>query len=156
MLLPPWFGRRYPSPEDLEDWATEMGCTVGATRFGKGGFIAAGQGEPPVILVPDLNGPLAWSWALAHELGHLSQHEGPKGELAWSRDEAQANRWAARALIPEAAVRRHGNASEDAFMAALSRHYEDLPLHPCTERRLAARIARIRLGCFETQLPEAQ
>lgn len=151
MLYPSWFGRRYPSPDDLEAWAWDLGCAVGPTRFGKGGFIAGENGDHAVILVPDLNGPLAWTWSLSHELGHLSQHEGPKGELCWSRDEAQANRWAACALIPEAAIRRYANASEDAFMGALSRHYQELPLYPCPERRLAARIARIRLGCLKME-----
>lgn len=145
MLLPAWYARRYPTLEDLEAWAWDLGCMVGDTRFHKAAFVT---GEAPVILVPAAGGPLARAWSLAHELGHLSQHEGPKGELFWSRDEAQANRWAACALIPESAVRRHANASEDAFIGALSRHYQDLPLQPCPERRLAGRIARVRLGCL--------
>ena len=36
---------------------------------------------------------------------HLVQHTGAKGELFRRRDEAQANRWAARALIPWADAR---------------------------------------------------
>lgn len=149
MLLPGWYGRRYPTLDDLEAWAADLGCTVGETRLAHAAFIVGEDGEPPVILVPAVGGLLARAWSLAHELGHLSQHEGPKGELTWSRDEAQANRWAACALIPASAVRRYANASEDAFIAALWRHYEEFPLEPCPARRLAGRIARMRLNAIK-------
>jgi len=101
-----------------------------------------------VILLPWVTG-LREVWLLAHELGHLVQHAGPRGELLYSKDEAQANRWAARALIPEKRVRAYANASLDAFIGALSAHYEDLPLEDCPARRLAAHIARIRLKAVE-------
>ena len=106
------------------------------------------------IGLPMNAGPLETAWLLAHELGHLSQHEGPRGELLYSKDEAQADRWAACALIPESAVRRYQNASEDAFIAALSKHYEDLPLSPTPTRRLAVRIARIRLSLLGVSYAE--
>lgn len=146
---PAWYGRRYPTHEDLETLAAELGCWVDQTALGKAAFVVGEAGEPPVILVPGRHGPLEQAWALAHELGHLVQHAGPKGELRWSQDEAAANRWAARALIPEAAIRRHRNASQDALVAALWRHFEEFPLEDCPVRRLAGRIAQLRLKALE-------
>lgn len=129
-----------------------LGCGVALAAIGQEALFVAGEGqEPPVILLPKWVGLLRQAWLLAHELGHLTQHEGPKTVWTYGRDEAKADRWAACALIPEAAVRRHQNACEDAFMGALSRHYEDLPAHPCPSRRLAGRIASIRLGCLRTE-----
>lgn len=69
--------------------------------------------------------------------------------MARPRKPREDDPWKQRALIPEAAVRRHRNASLDAFMGALSRHYEDLPMHDCPQRRLAAKIASIRLRAVE-------
>lgn len=103
----------------------------------------------PAILLPTAAGPLWRVWLLAHELGHLLQHAGPRGQLLYSKDELAADRWAAKALIPEAAVRRYRNASMDAFVAALWRHYEEFPMEDCPTRTLAGRIARTRLGCLE-------
>ena len=57
--------------------------------------------------------------------------------------------WAACALIPEARIRAHRNACLDAFVGALSAHFEDLPLTNCASRRLAGRIAKIRLKNME-------
>lgn len=133
----------------MEAFAWDLGAVViwGPVHTA---FFCPGDGEAPAVIgLPDLEGPLAQAWELAHELGHLVQHAGPKGELSWSRDERQADRWAALALIPEAAVRRHANASQDAFVAALSRHYEDLPPEDCPARRLAGRIAQLRLRALE-------
>jgi hypothetical protein len=102
-----------------------------------------------VICLPEGLGHIEEMWQLAHELAHLVLHQGYTSPWTCDRQESQAFRWAARALIPEAAVRRHGNASVDAFIAALSAHYEDLPMHDCPERRLAAQIAIIRLRAVE-------
>lgn len=102
-----------------------------------------------VICLPEPLSPLEEAWYLAHELGHLVQHGGYTTDWAHDKQEAQASRWAACALIPEAAVRRHANASLDAFIAALSAHFEHLPLEDCPQRRLAAQIARIRLKAVE-------
>lgn len=130
-------------------FAESLGCVVGHAEIGDHGIFVAGEGhEPSVILIQREHG-LAAFWALAHELGHLVQHSGPRGELLHSKDEAQADRWAARALIPRARVKHHGNASMDAFIGALSAHYEELPLEDCPARRLAARIAQIRLRVVE-------
>lgn len=146
---PAWYGRRYPTWDDLLTFAESLGCVVGHAEIGDHGVFIAGQAhEPPVILIRNGNG-LAAFWVLAHELGHLAQHAGPRGELLHSKDEAQADRWAARALIPRARVKHHGNASMDAFIGALSAHYEELPLEDCPARRLAARIAQIRLCAVE-------
>ena len=148
---PDWYGLSYPTWEDMETYAWNLGAVV---TFGP---VAKGVFYPPVpaldiqavIGIPQGSGPLAQIWSLAHELGHLVQHTGPKGELFWSKNEAQANRWAARAVIPEERIQAHRNASLDAFVGALSAHFEDLPLIGCNPRRLAGKIARIRLKILE-------
>lgn len=144
-MIPAWLGRKYPTFDDLVEFAWKLGAFViiGATPIAF--CTMPGPEGVAVIGIPEDRGPLGRTWGLAHELGHLVQHTGPRGALLWSKDEAQANRWAACALIPEAAIRRHANASLDAFIGALSRHYEDIPLIDCPERALAAEIARIRL-----------
>lgn len=98
------------------------------------------------------SGPLEKAWALAHELGHLIRHCGYINPWSRSRQENQAERWAACALIPASAIRHHRNACEDSFIAALSKHYEDLPLRDCPQRKLAATIARIRLGVLQEEV----
>lgn len=146
---PPWYGQRYPTLEDLENFIWSLGAVVAYGPVSTGAFFPGSDWELPVIAVPEDAPPLERIWTLAHELGHLVQHVGPKGELMWSKNEAQANRWAACALIPEARIQAHQNASLDAFVGALSAHYEDLPLMNCTQRRLAGRIARIRLKSID-------
>jgi hypothetical protein len=119
---------------------------VGYADLGEVALYTAPEGlEPAVILLPLRAGLLERCWLLAHELGHLHLHAGPRGALLEGRDEAAADRWAARALIPQARVLAYANASLDAFIGALSAHYEDLPLEDCPARRLAGRIASIRL-----------
>lgn len=146
---PDWYGQRYPTLEDLEDFTWSLGAVVVSGPVSTGAFFPGSDWELPVIAIPEDAPPLARIWTLAHELGHLVQHAGPKGELMWSKNEAQANRWAACALIPEARIQEHQNACLDAFVGALSAHYEDLPLTSCASRRLAGRIARIRLRTLE-------
>ena len=102
-----------------------------------------------MILLPQSAHGLRAYWSLAHELGHLVRHVGPRGELLNSKDEVQADQWAACALIPLARIQAYQNASPDAMIAALSAHYEDIPLIDCESRRLAGRIARIRLRALE-------
>ena len=144
-----WLGRRYPSFEDLVLLAEARGALVGFADLGEEALFIASEGlEPAAILLPIGLGNLRACWLLAHEIGHLVQHEGPKGKWLYSKSERQANRWAACALIPEARVRLHANASLDAFIAALARHYEEIPPVDCDLRRLAARIARERLSCL--------
>ena len=149
MNNPGWFTRRYPNVADLEAHAWLLGALVERGACGAAGVVFV---EPPgftTICLPVGLGPLDETWQLAHELGHLMLHEGYISEWTYQKQEAQASRWAARALIPEAAIRRHQNASVDAFIAALSAHYEDIPLCDCPQRRLAAEIAMIRLGAVE-------
>ena len=148
MNNPAWYGVNYPTEIDLVTCAESVGARVGTHPLRKPAFINAMLGAPPMILLPDHFGPLEMAWALAHELGHLSLHEGPGGVAVRSKDEAQANRWAACALIPAARVAFYNNASIDAFIAALSAHYEDLPPHNCRERELAHRIALYRLDAL--------
>lgn len=148
MAYPVWFGRRYPSLLDFEQYAESLGAGIGEANIPFGVFLADVLGVP-VILLPRGCSGLERAWFLAHEIGHLVQHTGPRGDLLHGKDEGQADRWAARALIPESAVRRHRNASLDAFIGALSKHYEDLPLYDCPQRRLAAKIASIRLKSVE-------
>lgn len=146
MQNPSWFSRRYPTLADLEAHAWDFRAVVLRGPCEVAGVVLM---EPPdfnVVCLPEGLGPLAEVWQLAHELGHLRLHAGYTTRFAHDRQEAQASRWAARALIPDSAIRRHQNASVDAFIAALSAHHEDLPLRDCPERRLAAEIALIRLG----------
>lgn len=146
----PWFGRKYPTPEDMERSLERLGCLITSAEIGDEAlFIPGENGIPPVVITPVGVSELRRAWLLAHELGHLVQHAGPRGSLLRGKDEAQADRWASRALIPEAAVCRHRNASLDAFIAALSAHYEDIPMWDCPQRRLAATIAGIRLKALE-------
>ena len=147
--LPNWFGLRYPTLADLEAYAEQLDATVVWTRAGQPAFDPGDDELGPALYVPLRAGLLEQAWFLAHELGHLVLHTGPKGSRSWSRGEAQASRWAACALIPEARIRMYGNASEDAMVAALSANFEDLPLVECPQRNLAGYIARIRLSCLE-------
>lgn len=151
---PAWYGERYPTLEDLEAFAWDLGASVVFGPVPHGIYFPGwpDQGEPPVIGIPRDAGPLERVWTLAHELGHLTQHAGPKGDLLWGKNEAQANRWAACVLIPEARIQAHSNASLDAFVAALSAHYGGLPPNNCPARRLAGKIARIRLSTLKHQV----
>lgn len=155
-LVPPpaWYGNHYPTWDDLESYAWDMGVAVVLGPVSKGAFFASNPrfGTPAVIIIPQGYGLLARTWSLAHELGHLVLHAGPKGDLSHGRDEAQANRWGACALIPLARIHHHQNASEDAMIAALSAHHEDLPLYDCPARRLAGRIAKIRLNLLSIEV----
>ena len=144
--LPRWFGQSYPSVEDLEIYAWDMDPVV--QRGPISGALIAYPVDPEdsvVIGLPSGLGILDESWVLAHELGHLALHRGYVSPWTMSRQETQAERWAACALIPESRIAAHANASLDAMIAALSAHYEDIPLRPCPSRRLAAKIGRARL-----------
>lgn len=143
-----WFGHRYPKWRDLERHAEALGAVVVENGTPKAAFIADPSLGGPMIVIPKGLPPLERIWNLAHELGHLIQHTGPLPRSR-TKQEAQADRWGSCALIPEARIQAHGNASEDAFIAALSAHYQELPMHDCPERRLAAKIARIRLKTLE-------
>jgi hypothetical protein len=163
-FTPDWYGEAYPTEGDLASCAEAIGAWVALRPLPLPGavYVPAVLGAPPMILVPSQRGPLAAAWGLAHELGHLCQHSGPPllaggggapgAKLVWSRSERQANHWAACALIPEARIRHHGNASVDTFMAALSANYEDLPPHDCPPRALAHRIACFRLDAMRARM----
>jgi hypothetical protein len=162
VFRPDWYGESYPTEGDLVACAEAIGARVALRPLPAAAYIPATLGAPPVIFVPSQHGPLATAWALAHELGHLCQHSGPPlladgGDapgmrLVRSKSEHQADRWAACALIPEARIRHHLNASVDAFMAALSANYEDLPPADCPQRALAHRIAGHRLGALRARM----
>jgi Zn-dependent peptidase ImmA (M78 family) len=152
MQNPAWFSRRYPTFSDFEDLAQTYGALIGIGDCPGALFVppgVMGKNSPPLLLIPERSGLLERMWFLAHELAHLQKHSGAPCATRATKVEAQADRWAAEALIPEAAVRRYRNASEDAFIAALSAHYEDLPAYNCPARRLAGTIARIRLSLVE-------
>jgi hypothetical protein len=150
-MQPEWYGLSYPSETDLASFAESLGAWVTIAKLPAALYVPGPPGEAPVILIPSQHGPLAAMWRLAHEIGHLVQHSGPKGDIFWSKGEAQANRWAACALIPKARIDAHNNASVDAFIAALSAHYEDIPPRNCPLRTLANRIAKVRLGVLQSK-----
>lgn len=138
-----WLHHHYPTWDDLLAMADTFGIRVVEHPSPRPCCLPPDEGGP-AILVPSGLSTLERFWALAHELGHALRHSGPI-PLLHSRQEFQASHWAACALIPEARIRHHANASEDAFIAALSANYEDIPYKDCSTRRLAARIARYRL-----------
>ena len=144
-----WFGKKYPQIEEMVASAYRLGALVTWAKIGQEAVFFAPDpvmNEPPVIVLPLGVCPLRMSWLMAHELGHLMLHGGYVSQWTRDRQESQATRWAARALIPEAAVQRYRNASVDAFIGALSKHYEDIPLHNCPQRELAGFIAKVRLN----------
>jgi Zn-dependent peptidase ImmA (M78 family) len=143
-----WYGSRYPKWRDLERHAEALGAVVVENGAPKAAFIADPALGGPMILIPAGLSPLDRIWNLAHETGHLVQHTGPLPRSK-AKQEAQADRWAACALIPQARIRAHQNASEDAFIGALSAHYEEIPMEDCPARRLAAKIARVRLQALQ-------
>lgn len=149
VAAPDWFGRRYPTLDDLVQAIEASGALVGWAAIGSGLYVAGEDGDPPVVLAPTDVSHLTQCWMLAHELAHLRAHAGHKTRWTYDRDEVAADRWAARALIPRGRVLAHGNASLDAFIGALSAHYGDIPLIDCPDRRLAARIAATRLKHLE-------
>lgn len=146
--MPEWFGHQYPSRENLEDLAWALGgvvrpCVVGCC------YLPIPRDEFAVIGVPPGLGPLETIWILAHEVGHLLMHHGYISQWTTGRQENQAARWAAAALIPMARIQAHENASLDAFIGALSAHYEAIPLEACPLRELAAQIASHRLRALQ-------
>ena len=151
MDLPNWYGLRYPTLEDLEVYTEQLGAVVVWSRTRQAAFSPGTREEAPAIYLPRNADPLEKAWLLAHELGHLFHHAGPN-QIKWRRNEAEANRWAACALIPEERIQAYRNATIDAFVGALSAHFEDLPLTDCPARRLAGKIARIRLNAISAIL----
>lgn len=145
---PPWYGRRYPRLEDLEAAAEALGVAVFVVPVPTAAAMLDAEAADPFLLIPSGRSGLETSWLLAHELGHVMQHAGPRGALLYDKDERAADRWAACALIPEARILRHGNASQDAFIAALSAHYGPIPPTDNQDRELAGYIARIRLSAL--------
>lgn len=146
-----WYGVRYPTLEDLEAYAWDLGSIVVFSNRQKGIYFPPDTeaGAPAVLGIPDHSSMLAKAWSLAHELGHLVLHLGYASPWTRAKQETQAERWAAGGLIPEARIQKHGNACTDSMIAALSAHYEDLPLIDCDARRLAGKIAKIRLATIK-------
>ena len=137
VVLPPWYGVRYPRVDDLESYAWTLRGTV---ERGPLQGLAACTFFDDGITVIELDsafGILEEHWQLAHEIGHLVLHCGYISPWTKDRQEWQAKLFAACALIPEERVRAYQNACEDAFVGALSANYEDIPLEDCPLRRLA-------------------
>lgn len=148
MNMPSWFGTHYPSIEDLKELANQLGAGVGEADIPCGLYHPNIEGQK-VIIIPSKGNILESAWFLAHEIGHLIQHSGPKGQMCHGKEEAQANRWAACALIPEQRIRMYGNACLDSMIGALSANYEDIPFQDCPTRELAAKIAGYRLMALQ-------
>jgi len=145
--LPVWYGKAYPSLDNLVEYVDTLGVCV---QFDSKIDVAVYFNEKdPIILIPTQFGLLDTIWKLAHETGHLCERiTAAAWKRAWVRCENQANRWAACALLPEAEIQK---ASIDTFIAALSAHYEELPLHDCPARALAHRIATIRMDTISAK-----
>jgi Zn-dependent peptidase ImmA (M78 family) len=125
--------------------AENHGCLVSMSNGRVPAFHPGNEDVGPSIFIPKTAGILEQFWMLAHELGHLLNHRGYINAMSRDRQESQAERWAACALIPFDRIAAYSNACEDAMIAALSAHYEDLPYEDCPARELAGKIARIRL-----------
>jgi len=108
MLCPGWYGIRCPSYEELVIAAEQMGALVTWVDTGGEGICIAGAGhEPPVIVVPAGPECVCAAWVLAHEIGHLVHHLGALGEHQHAKGESTADRWAARALIPNGIIQTY-------------------------------------------------
>ena len=143
-MRPAWYGKHYTSIDKLIDFAESLSAFVHFDHEAPDALYLPFK-PIPFIIIPAHYKPLEATWKLAHEIGHLLQHSGPKGKQYWSKEELQAEQWAAGALIPIKRIMEYNNASIDAFIASLSAHYEDLPLIDCPARELAHTIAKIRL-----------
>jgi len=149
VILPPWYGVKYPNVEDLEEFAWSMrGVVERGPLQGLAGCTFFDDGIT-VIELDSGFGILEEHWQLAHEVGHLVMHCGYISPWTRNRQEFQAKLWAACALIPEKRIQSYHNACEDAFIGALSANYEDIPLEDCQLRRRAAEIASIRLRALQ-------
>jgi hypothetical protein len=148
-VLPSWYGVAYPTVEKMEAYAWQLGAVVMRGPVPAFCSLPTNECDVAVIGIPETAGPLEMAWLLAHELGHLALHLGYISPWTRDRQELQAGRWAACALIPEARIQAHRNASMGAFVGALSAHFEELPLICCHPRRLAGKIAKIRLSILE-------
>ena len=149
--LPAWYGVRYPTLENLEAFGWDLGASVVYGRISNGIYFPSNDdyGIPAILAIPDHSSPLAKIWSLSHELGHLVLHLGYTSPWTRAKQETHADRWAACALIPRARILEHGNASLDSSIGALSAHYEDLPLENRQVRRLAGKIAHMRLRALK-------
>ena len=144
-----WYGKRYPLIRDLEALAESMGAAIGYGPV-PAAFLPAEDGGP-IIFLPESASGLERVWLLAHEIGHLLKHAG-QTSLMKGKQEFRADVWAVCALIPLERIQAHLNASEDSMIAALSAHYEDIPLTDCPTRRLAGKIAKIRLNALSLEV----
>ncbi|WP_316411292.1 ImmA/IrrE family metallo-endopeptidase [Mesoterricola sediminis] len=151
MQNPDWFGNSYPDFHTMLGLAEENRIGVGFADVPFGLYYPNIMGVR-VIVIPNGVSPLMRIWALAHELGHAFQHSGAKGSLSYRKEEVQASRWAAQALIPIQRICMYQNASIDAFIGALSAHYEDIPFEDCPARDLAASIAKYRLSALAQEV----
>ena len=99
VVLPPWYGVRYPRVDDLESYAWTLRGTV---ERGPLQGLAACTFFDDGITVIELDsafGILEEHWQLAHEIGHLVLHCGYISPWTKDRQEWQAKLFAACALI---------------------------------------------------------
>lgn len=146
-MLPWWYGVEFPTLNELEALANNTGVPVAYVRT-KQPFLQWDNIGPLCIIVPNYNGPLARSWAVAHELAHLLLGHGPLGAHLGSPQEVEADEWAACALIPNTRLHEYGSPCVGSLINALSRNFQEAPPNGGI-RKLAARIAYARLRTIE-------
>jgi Zn-dependent peptidase ImmA (M78 family) len=103
----------------VNDIAKQMGALVVEDSLGQGvsGILYRQEGQPHVIAVNSAHAAVRQRFSIAHELGHLELHEGrpiivdhlvrgrvnmrdERSSLATSREEIEANGFAAALLMP--------------------------------------------------------
>lgn len=150
-MTPWWYGRYHPKLKDLVVFGESLGAGIHLDHLPAAVFV---PDDPPIIMVPCQHGHLSTVWTLAHELGHLCHHSGRDGQLHWHAGEHKANQWAAGALLPSQRMPLIGFLRLDDLIDDLSNHFEYLHPQNHDARKLARKIARIRLRSIKEKIWE--
>lgn len=147
-----WYGERCPTFEEMEAVALNLGVQVAIhPDFDVPRYLWDEHGDPWVICIPSQFGPLARLWALAHELGHIICHGDPPIDREQHRtQEAEADEWAACALIPGSVFEEGGTPTPHHLVYFLRKHYQAFTTQKDDRvRALAYRIAFTRMKAME-------